>query len=132
MSDEKRSYKQKDKAIYEAVGKTIAELRAAQGKKISQVACEGLSATIVSKMEKGEALTLDNLKRVSDQLGVSVARLFQDADGPSDVPSSPEPDATACEGCGEPSDGQDEDGTPLCNACAEPAACELDSQDDGN
>lgn len=95
----RKSYKQKDRAIYEAVGARVKELRG--GRKASEVACEGLSGAIISKMEKGEALTLDNLKRFADSIGVPLSSLFTDAEIGGQVPASPEPesDAPECEAC---------------------------------
>ncbi len=96
---ERKAYKQKDRGVYDAVGARVKELRG--GRKASEVACDGLSGTIIGKMEKGEALTLDNLKRFADRLGVPLSALFTDIEIGGSVPESAEPEADApeCEAC---------------------------------
>ena len=77
---ERKAYKQKDKGIYERVGKALQRQRERLGLKATQVANDRISATIVAKMEKGEALTLDNLSTIARQLKTSLASIFAEAD----------------------------------------------------
>jgi hypothetical protein len=116
---ERKAYKQKDKGIYERVGKTLQRQRERLGLKAAQVANDRISATIVAKMEKGEALTLDNLSTIARQLKTNLASIFAEADQirepepiaeEAEVPTDAEPDACAeCEGDGCPACDDDGD-----------------------
>jgi ribosome-binding protein aMBF1 (putative translation factor) len=118
---ERKAYKQKDKGIYERVGKALQRQRERLGLKAAQVANDRISATIVAKMEKGEALTLDNLSTIARQLKTNLASIFAEAEqlrepepsveeAEADVPTDAEPDACAeCEGEGCPACDDDGD-----------------------
>jgi transcriptional regulator with XRE-family HTH domain len=77
---DRKPYKQKDKGIYERVGKVLQTIRERQGLKAAQVANDRISPTIVAKMERGEALTLDNLSTIARQLKTNLAAIFAEAD----------------------------------------------------